>query len=172
MKERPNLRNRIEAVFIGTFRKENIAMIEALGLKDVVKLFGYLDHKSTVRYLITSDVLWMTIGNGKGEDMISTGKLYEYIGSRKPILGLVPDGIAKATILESGAGQALDPDDVPGIKKAIIEYYELWEKNHLPEIPYEFSQNFDRAKLTGDLAREFQFQLDYRGSYAKVNSQT
>ncbi|MFZ1082732.1 MAG: glycosyltransferase family 4 protein [Candidatus Kryptoniota bacterium] len=170
MKEHPNLKNRIEAVFIGAFRKENLAMIDALGLTGVAKVFGYLDHKSTVRYLITSDVLWMTIGSGKGEDMVSTGKLYEYIGSRKPILGLVPDGIAKTTILESGAGNVLNPDDVDGIKKAIIEYYELWEKNHLPEIPYEFSQDYDRVKLTGELAREFQFQLDYRGSYVKVGA--
>ncbi|HUI31716.1 MAG TPA: glycosyltransferase family 4 protein [Candidatus Acidoferrales bacterium] len=168
VKENPKLKSKIEAVFIGKFRKENLTMVESLGLADVVKVFGYLDHKSTVRYLITSDVLWMTIGNGKGEDQISTGKLYEYVGSRKPVLGLVPDGIAKATILESGAGKALDPDDVPGIKKAILEYYELWEKRALPEISIEFAQNFDRVRLSGELARELAFQLDYRGSYVKV----
>ena len=168
LKERPALRKRIESVFIGTFRKENLAMIESLGLKDVVKVFGYLDHKSTVRYLLASDVLWLTIGSGKGEDQVSTGKLYEYIGSRKPILGLVPDGVAKSAILESGAGKVLDPDDVPGIKAAILEYYSLWEKELLPEIPSDYAQQFDRVKLTGELARELAFQLDYRGSYAKV----
>ncbi|MGO9481036.1 MAG: glycosyltransferase family 4 protein [Candidatus Kryptoniota bacterium] len=168
IKEFPNLKNKIEAVFIGTFRKENLSMIETLGLGEVVKTFGYLDHKSTVRYLIASDVLWMTIGNGRGEDMISTGKLYEYIGSRKPIIGLVPEGIAKTTILESGAGKILNPDDVAGIKRAILEYYDLWEKKQLPEISIEFAQNYDRIKLTADLARELQFQLDYRGSYVKV----
>lgn len=168
LKEHPDLEKRIEAVFIGTFRKENLAMIESLGLSDVVKVFGYLDHKSTVRYLMTSDVLWMTIGNGKGEDQISTGKLYEYIGSRKPILGLVPDGVAKTTILESGAGKALKPDDVPAIKHAILEYYGLWAKKLLPKIPIEYAQNFDRVRLTGELARELAFQLDYRGSYVKV----
>lgn len=168
IKERPDIGKKIESVFIGTFRKENLAMIESLGLTDVVKVFGYLDHKSTVRYLMTSDVLWMTIGNGKGEDQISTGKLFEYIGSRKPILGLVPDGIAKSTILESGGGKALNPDDVAGIKKAILEYYGLWEKKRLPKIPFEFAQAFDRVRLTGELARELSFQLDYRGSYVKV----
>ncbi len=168
MKERPDLKDKIESVFIGTFRKENLAMIESLGLSGVVKVFGYLDHKSTVRYLMSSDVLWMTIGNGKGEDQVSTGKLYEYLGSRKPIIGLVPDGIAKTTILESGAGKVLNPDDVPGIKNSILEYYDLWKKDLLPEIPFEFAQNFDRVRLTGELARELSFQLDYRGSYVKV----
>ena len=168
LRERPSLRSKIEAVFIGTFRKENLALIESLGLQDVVKVFGYLDHKSTVRYLITSDVLWLTIGYGRGEDMVSTGKLFEYIGSRKPILGLVPEGTARSTILESGAGKVVKPDDVAAIKKAIAEYHELWEKNSLPEIPVQFAQAYDRNKLTGELARELSFQLDYRGSYIKV----
>ncbi len=168
LKGRPNLKGKIEAAFIGNFRKENLALIESLGLRDVVKVFGYLDHKSTVRYLMSSDVLWLTIGYGKGEDMISTGKLFEYIGSRKPILGLVPDGIAKTTILESGAGKVVNPYDVSAIKKAVAEYYELWGKNELPEIPVEFAQTYDRSRLAADLAKELSFQLDYRGSYIKV----
>ncbi|HEY9166356.1 MAG TPA: glycosyltransferase family 4 protein [Candidatus Kryptonia bacterium] len=168
LKEQPKLKDNIEAVFIGNFRKENLALVDSLGLKDVVKVFGYLDHKSTVRYLMTSDLLWLTIGNGRGEDMISTGKLFEYIGSRKPIIGLVPDGIARNAILESGAGRAFNPDDVSGLKTALSDFYDLWERDTLPEIPMSFAQEYNRVKLTGDLARELAFQLDYRGSYAKV----
>ncbi len=168
LNERPELRKKVEAVFVGTFRKENLALVESLGLNDVVRIFGYLDHKSAIRYLLTSDVLWMTIGNGRGEDMISTGKLYEYIGSRKPILGLVPEGVARSTILESGAGRVVNPDDVAGIKAAMADYIRLWEGNNLPEIDAEFARNYDRLKLAGDLARELSNQLDYRGSYEKV----
>jgi glycosyltransferase involved in cell wall biosynthesis len=168
LKEQPALRKKIEAVFIGNFRKENLSLVESLGLQDVVKVFGYLDHKSAIRFLITSDVLWLTIGNGKGEEMISTGKLYEYIGAMKPILGLVPDGVAKSTILETGAGKVVAPDDVQAIKRAIAGYFALWEKDELPEIDPEYAGGFDRFKLTGELAKELSNQLDYRGSYAKV----
>ena len=154
LKEHPNLKKKIESIFIGTFRKENLAMIESLGLTDVVKVFGYLDHRSTVRYLMTSDVLWLTIGNGKGEDQISTGKLFEYIGSRKPILGLVPDGIAKSTIIESGAGKVLNPDDVAGIKNAILEYYGLWEKKAAFRNSIRVCTGiFDRVRLAGEASR-------------------
>lgn len=168
LNEHPDYRKKIEAVFIGTFRKENLAIIDSLGLQDVVKVLGYIDHKSTMKYLLTSDVLWMTIGNGKGEEMVSTGKLFEYIGSRKPILGLVPDGVAKTTILETEAGKVVRPDDIAGIKKAISEYYDLWTKNLLPEIDPDFARSYDRIKLTGELAKELSSQLDYRGSYAKM----
>lgn len=168
IKEHPDYKTKIEAVFVGTFRKENLALIESLGLQDIVKIFGYLDHKSAIRYIMTSDLLWMTIGHGRGEDMISTGKLFEYIGSRKPILGLVPDGVARNTILETGAGRTVNPDDVAGIKKALLDFYGLWEKSRLPEIDPEFAENFDRVKLAGVLAKELSSQLDYRGSYAKM----
>jgi glycosyltransferase involved in cell wall biosynthesis len=172
LNQNPKMRQKIEAVFIGTFRKENYGLIDTLGLKDVVKVFGYLDHGSTIRYLIASDVLWMTIGIGKGEDMISTGKLFEYIGSRKPILGLVPDGVAGKTILETGAGRVVPPTDVAAIKKAIIELFTLWEKNELPEIPMEYAEKYDRRKLTGELARELSLQLDHRGSFVKLEGKS
>lgn len=170
--QNPKMRQKIEAVFIGTFRKENYSLIDSLGLSDVVKVFGYLDHGSTVRYLITSDVLWMTIGMGKGEDMISTGKLFEYIGSRKPILGLVPEGVASKTILETGAGRVAPPTDVSAIKRAILDLYALWERNELPEIPIEYAEKYDRRKLTGELARELSLQLDHRGSFVKLEGKS
>ncbi len=170
LKEKPNLRNKIEATFIGAFRNENMSLIETLELQDVVKVFGYLDHKSTVGYLMASDVLWLTIGKGKGEDMVSTGKLFEYIGARKPILGLVPEGIASATIAASTAGTVVDPYDIEAIKRAIEDYYRLWEKHELPEIPVEFADDYNRIKLAGELAKELAFQLDYRGSYVKVGA--
>lgn len=170
IKEHPDYGKSIEAVFVGTFRKENLALVDSLGLQDVVKVLGYLDHKSSVKYLMTSDLLWMTIGRGKGEDMISTGKLFEYIGSRKPILGLVPNGVARNAILDTRAGKAVEPDDVNGIKEALLEYFALWEKKQMPHISADFAKNFDRAKLTGDLAKELSSQLDYRGSYAKMGA--
>ncbi len=167
-KEHPEYRKDIEAVFVGAFRKENLSLVNSLGLQDVVKVLGYLDHKTAISYIMTSDLLWMTIGRGKGEDMISTGKLFEYVGSRKPILGLVPDGVAKNTILDTRAGRVVEPDDVPGIKQALLDYFMLWKQNRMPEISSDFAGSFDRIRLTGDLARELSSQLDYRGSYAKM----
>ena len=97
LREEPGLRNKIEACFMGHFREENLKLVKRLKLHDVVSLLGYVDHRDCVRYLLASDVLWLIIGKGKGEDMMSTGKLFEYLGARKPILGCVPKGVARAT---------------------------------------------------------------------------
>ena len=104
--EKPRLRGRIEAVFVGKFRDENMKIVSRLGLQDCVRVLGYLPHGDCIKELCASDVLWMTVG----DDVGSPGKVYEYIGARKPILGLVPDGYLKTTILEAG-GTAVPPTE-------------------------------------------------------------
>jgi hypothetical protein len=101
------------------------------------------------------------IGKGKGEDMMSTGKLFEYIGSRKPILGCVPDGTAKNTLLETKASLITDPYDVDEIEKALLRFYNLWKANALPTISPEFAEKYNRINITNSLAKIFELLVDY-----------
>jgi glycosyltransferase involved in cell wall biosynthesis len=158
--EQPGLRNKIEACFVGHFREENHKLVRRLGLQDVVRVNGYVDHNECVRNLLVSDVLWMIIGKGAGEDMMSTGKLFEYLGARKPILGCVPDGVAKTTIEDSGAGIVVEPDDVEGIATAIKTLYRKYESGTLAGPAADYAEKFDRKQLTADLARTFELSVE------------
>jgi len=122
---------------------------------------GYVEHKECIKYLVTSDVLWMMIGEGKGEDMMSTGKLFEYIGAKKPILGCVPDGIAKNTILESKSGFVVNPYDVNGIAKILLDLFYRWKGGTLPQPDDDFVNKYNRINLTCDLSRVFELLIDY-----------
>jgi glycosyltransferase involved in cell wall biosynthesis len=161
LKEKPGIRNNIEACFVGNFRKENEKIVDKLNLQDVVNIVGYVEHKECTKYLLSSDVLWLIIGKGKGEDMMSTGKLFEYIGARKPIIGCVPEGIAKTTILESKAGLVTEPYDVEGISKAIYEFYLKYKKKSLPIPSVEFVEKYNRYKLAEELSKIFELLIDY-----------
>ncbi len=156
----PDLRSRIEACFVGHFREENMKLVAKLGLQDVVMVVGYVDHTECVRYLASSDVLWLIIGKGKGEDMMSTGKLFEYLGARKPILGCVPEGVARNTIEDSGAGIIVDPMDIDAIASAIKTLYERYESGTLKGPKEEYVEKFDRKRLTADLARIFELLVE------------
>jgi glycosyltransferase involved in cell wall biosynthesis len=158
--EHPGLREKIEARFLGYFREENRKLVKELGLQDVVKIMGYLDHGECVRNLLASDVLWLIIGKGSGEDMMSTGKLFEYLGARKPILGCVPDGVAKMTIEDSGAGIVVAPDDIAGIASAVKSLYEKYESHTLIGPSEDYVEKFNRKRLTADLARTFELLVD------------
>src|SRR5947209_19682133 len=114
---------------------------------------GYIDHSNCVRYLQSSDVLWLMLNN----DRQSPGKLYEYLGARKPILACVPDGFIRQTIAEARAGVAVDPDDVDGIAKAIVQFYEQYEQERLPKPKEDVVSKYNRVDLTKELSVIFGF---------------
>ena len=149
--EKPRLRGRMEAVFIGNFREENKKLIAKLGLQDAVRVMDYLPHSDCIRELRTSDVLWMTVG----DDLGSPGKAYEYIGARKPILALAPDGFLKSAVQEAG-GTTVSPTDVGGIKKALEDYIDLFEKRKLRGPNDDVVEKYNRVILTRTLVKVFE----------------
>jgi glycosyltransferase involved in cell wall biosynthesis len=148
----PETEGRIEAHFAGTIRNEDRHLVEALGLSEHVRMHGYLSHRDTVQQLVDADVLWMTIGRGKGEDMMSTGKLYEYLGARKPILACIPDGAAREVLEKSGTAFFAPPDDEMAIAEQIHSLYELHKNDRLPAPSFAFVEQFSRRALAGRLA--------------------
>lgn len=157
--ERPDIAANIELEFIGHLRKENKKLISELGINEFVRDHGYLEHRETVKKLKASDVLWMMIGKIHNSDTISTSKLYEYFGMRKPILGCVVEGTAKSALQEYGASFITQPDDIHEIKEAIIKIHDLYQKKNLPTPNEEFVLKHDRITLTEQLIKAFQFYL-------------
>ena len=145
----PHLKDQIELVLIGNLQDEQEKLIKSLGLEGNVTITGYLDHKHCIEYLKSSDILWMTLNNDKQ----SPGKLYEYLGLRKPILACVPEGFIKQTLEEAEGNIIVDPTDVKGITSAIYQLYELHKKNQLPIPKEEIVQKYNRIELTNKLSK-------------------
>ncbi len=158
--ERPDIAANIELEFIGLFRDEYKKLITEMRLNEFVKIHGYLEHKEAIKRLLATDILWMMISNDiNNADTISTSKLYEYFGSRKPILGCVPDGVAKSALIEYGASFITSPDNIDEIKEKIIEIHSHYINNSLPKPNEEFIQRHDRIFLTEQLVTHFQFSI-------------
>jgi glycosyltransferase involved in cell wall biosynthesis len=168
---RPELKNKIEVCFIGSFPEEYKGFIEQYGVSNAVNLLGYLEHSECIDYEMNSDVLWMMIRKTNRSDLHSTGKLYEYFGARKPILACVPDGVARESLKEHGAVKMCQPDDVRAIAGAIIEFYELYRNKALPKPDNKLISAYDRRKLTGELAARFK-DLVSDSESAKSNRKT
>jgi len=157
--ERPDITANIELEFIGHLRKENKKLVHDLGIEESVRDYGYLEHKETLKRLKAGDVLWMMIGKIQNADTISTSKLYEYFGSRKPILGCVVEGTAKTALQEYGASFITQPDNIQEIKDTLIQIYDLYQRKNLPIPNEEFVKKHDRILLTEQLVKSFQFYL-------------
>ncbi len=153
---KPALRKRLRAVFAGLLPEAAQRLVERLGIGDMVHYAGYLPHRDAAHALLAADILWMTIGRAPGSDRIWTGKMYEYFGARKPVLGLVPEGVAREALREYGAARIVEPDAAPDAMAAAIEQcYEAWLGGRLPQPDPAWTAQFDRIRLAGALADIF-----------------
>ncbi|MFN8358872.1 MAG: glycosyltransferase family 4 protein [Candidatus Kapaibacterium sp.] len=146
-KHRQSLRGKIEAHFLGAFREEHLAIISRLGLEDSVVVHGYLSHRDCVEFLLDSDVLWLMMQ----DDESTPGKIFEYIGTGKKILGCVPEGTMRDIITEA-SGTCCMPDNVGEIEMAIEDVFGTFLRNELTGASKDIIEKYNRKKLTGRLA--------------------
>ncbi|MBI3587227.1 MAG: glycosyltransferase family 4 protein [Ignavibacteriales bacterium] len=167
--EFPNLRGRIELKLIGNVRGEDQSFVNKLRLQQDVTFLGYLEHRDCTKQLVESDILWIALDN----NFQSPGKLYEYIGARRPILGSIVDGYMKQLILESKSGVCIPPTDVKAHETAIVELFSQYEKNQLKQMSSDFAQKYNRLMLTGELAKQFESLMDIdKNAFVKTEVQT
>ena len=159
IKERPDVAANIELHFIGDLRKHNKRLIKKLEIEAYIKEHGYLDHKQVIQKLINSDVLWMMYTKMGNSRAVAPGKLYEYIGTKKPIIASVIDGAAKKNAEDYGASIITKPDDIDEIKNAILQMYEHYKNGTLPVPEQEIVDRYNRIYITEKLTKEFQFFL-------------
>jgi glycosyltransferase involved in cell wall biosynthesis len=152
--ERTDLASNIELHFVGFLGKANKKMISKLNLQSFVKDHGYVNHDESIAKLKSADVLWFMVGKRRNIDAILPGKVYEYIGTRKPIIASVPDGAAKLAVTEYKAAFVTEPDNVEQIKDTIIKVFGLFKEGKLPTPDEKYVESFRRDALTEILAKQ------------------
>ena len=148
----PEAARRIRLSFVGTFPQASFVLASDLGIRDAVQWHGYLPHDEAVVHMRAASALWVIVGRRPGAEGISTGKLFEYFGSQKPILGLVPSGEARRFLEQYGAGIAVDPEDEVATADAIMTMFSNWEAGNPVRPHHDFVRRFDRRRLAGELA--------------------
>ncbi len=154
-KESPQKASKIKFHFVGHFRAQNLRLVKRLKIEDSVVNFEYVEHKESIRQIISSDVLWSMLPSERMEN-VTPGKLYEYFATRKPIFVNFPEGAALNDALKYGATFTAPPDDTNAIKNKLSEIVNLFENNKLPTPSEEFVEEFNRVNLTEKLVLEFQ----------------
>lgn len=155
LKEKPKFKNRIELQFQGGLNSSNWKIINKLNLSSLIVDYGYVNHKVAVKNLIKADILWLYVGQHKNPEIISLGKTSEYFATKKPILGLVPEGSAKDLLLNYGRAYLAKPYDINQIYKQIDRILIDFEEDNIPDYSAEFVESFNRKLITEKLANIF-----------------
>lgn len=149
--EVPGFENDLEIKLVGKTDHSILNSIESTGLKKMTTLIDYLPHDKVVDIQQSARVLLLIINNSPNSKAILTGKIFEYLAARRPILCVGPtDGDAAEIIKQTESGVSAGFDDFDGIKKEIFKYYSQF-RNHLLSNQNQEIQGYSRHSLTEKL---------------------
>jgi len=104
--------------FIGTVSLKQKELILSKTKDLNVEFISYVDHSTAVKYMLETSVLLLIIPDHQSSRSIITGKIFEYIASKKPVICLgPPDGDAAEILKETGHGITFDYNDSKGISE-------------------------------------------------------
>ncbi len=160
--ENPEQKDHINFVFAGDLPSEFQAMANEMGLSDVIQGVGYLPHDEVLHLIKSADLLLAM--NYEGWDTLIPGKIYEYWAvDGAPILLLSCPGAAEDFIEEHKLGYTVDPYDVEGIQKHILNIYKQWDSGSPLKINTAGIEAYDRKFLSKELAEVLSITLLEQG---------
>jgi glycosyltransferase involved in cell wall biosynthesis len=150
---RPDARGAVDVEFAGAREDENERVLERLGLGACVRFVDTIPHAEALRRERTAHVLLLIKHTDPRYNGLVPGKLYEYIGVRRPVLALAPVGEARALVESLRRGETADPGDVPAISRAIERMFDLHRAGSL-DAHYDLSPRpeLERSRQAAALA--------------------
>ncbi|GAA4092883.1 glycosyltransferase [Mucilaginibacter panaciglaebae] len=136
--------------YVGPVNPEVNNIVAQTGVSDQFQSTGYLSYHDTISNMKGSDVLLLI---GSGQETEQTGKIFDYLGCKRPILALagqkggiadVVNGIEETTLIEN--------KDPLHIADAIEKIYNKRSKQPVERTNID---KFLRSSLTGELTKVF-----------------
>ncbi|MGP8217785.1 MAG: glycosyltransferase family 4 protein [Bacteroidia bacterium] len=153
VKKNSDFSNDLEIKLVG---KVDISVqddIEKYGLSSHLNKISYLTHKEVTLVQKQSRVLLLLINNTPNAKGILTGKFFEYIAAKRPILCIGPIGGDVDKILkETHTGLLAEYDDATTLKKKILYYYNNFKSGKLENGGINI-EKYSRKMLTGEVVK-------------------
>lgn len=136
----------------GTISNDVLESIKINDLENNIKLHGYIPHNETLQLQRSSQILLLITIDSKKTKGIIPGKLFEYLVSGRPILGIgAKDADFKNIIIKTNTGNCFNYNDKDSLKMQILSYYKTYKEGMLKTHPIGLNQ-YHRKALTAKLA--------------------
>ena len=146
-----NFKNDLRIKLIG---KLDDAVIQDLKVFDhnTIETIPYLDHKDVSKYQASSQVLLLSINEVPSAKGIITGKIFEYLQAKRPILAIGPeDGDAAMILKNTNAGTIVGFKNKTALKATILNLYKDYKEGVLFVKSVNIEQ-YHRKNITSQLA--------------------
>jgi glycosyltransferase involved in cell wall biosynthesis len=130
LEREPSLRSDLLIRFVGGLKPAELERAVALG--DVVEHIEFLRHDDVLAQQRAADLLLLYVAPGRGSAGVYTGKVFEYVAARRPVLALAPadnvasDLLKRAGSTTAGGGARTDPNDAGAITDALLVAWNTW----------------------------------------------
>lgn len=153
--EHPDFADHFLIQLVGNISAETFTDIEKHALHQFIEKTGHVPHHTAVDLMVSSNLLLFIIPRAKNNRMIITGKLFEYLASRSPILSIGPtDGEASGLLAENQRDAMIDYHDKETIKSTILHHYQTWKSSgKLAIAPKADLWKYSRKGLTEKLSK-------------------
>jgi hypothetical protein len=114
----------VELSFIGTTLSKPLQRDLRAIPKLKLRLLPFIPHADALREIVDADLLVLLINNYDGYEGMLTTKLFEYLGSGNPVLGLGPHGgEAEELILSHNSGKLFSGDETEDAVAWMLAFY-------------------------------------------------
>jgi glycosyltransferase involved in cell wall biosynthesis len=138
--------------FVGNISVNRINEMIDAGLSDNIEQINYVSHNESIEFLFSSDALLLVIPDFKGSKGILTGKLFEYLASKKPIIAIGdPEGDASRIIAECNSGKMFSYNSVEPVESYLQNLLNNFRESKIDENRSEAYLNYSRKSLTKKL---------------------
>lgn len=122
------------------------------GLDNNLIKMDYIPHNQVVKWQQSARVLLLAGGQEPEAKGILTGKFFEYLAARRPIIGFGPKGgDMDIALTESQAGSMFDYLDYRGAKEWIDNQYDFYRRGEVPVMSGEIDR-YSRRGLCKNIA--------------------
>lgn len=155
-------KQKIKFIFIGKNEEQVINIInEKYEHKDLIEWKGYLPHRESLQIASMANILFLSLGKGEKVKSVYTGKIFEYLRMKKPILSISPkDSLVDKLLSETGSGINFEDGDLRGAESYILTQYNNWLCNKEFIVNEDKIKKYERKYLTQKLAEIFDEILD------------
>lgn len=152
IKEIPELKDNLKINFVGRIDYSVLDELEENQLSSFVTKTEYTPHSRTTKIMQASQLLLLSLNNTPNTRGVISGKLFEYMAAKRPILAIGKEnGDAAKIITETGVGTVCDFGNKEKIKLEIKRMYELYKTGSLNSNGTGI-EKYSRKNKTAELA--------------------
>jgi glycosyltransferase involved in cell wall biosynthesis len=145
------IKEQLKIRFVGNVPDEIIHLFHQKNLGALVEVLGYIPHQQAIRQMTGASLLLMAIPDSPDNKGIVTGKFFEYLAAKKPILAIgPPGGDVDRMVQKCKAGKLFSYDETEKMGQFILEIFEREQKGLIGN-ETTGTEEYTRRNLTREL---------------------